>query len=258
VEDDLQESLLGTLRSELDDDDAGGLHPSFEVLAGLVVSVRTAYTSFRISPEQAARICALLRLEGQDGNEWTVGATSGAWFRRRVGERPWQKAMLPLNVAPVDGTAPAWLTDGVGGLILEAENANKQAAANATADKEADGGDAMAGMINPFQRTVIDEQSVAAVGVTTGSERPHLPGGSIEDVDWLLEEWEEIEQAAVERGPAGRLGALAPELDPDQAYVAALGTDGPTEREGATTAADGPVDRDGPLSPDDFFLRPED
>jgi len=268
--DETVDSLLGTLRSELDEDDDGGLHPSFEILAGLVVTVRTAYTSFRITPEQAARICAQLRLEGRDGNEWTVGATSGAWYRRRTGEIAWQKSPLPINVIPVDGAVPKWLTDGIAGEILAAEKATKveaqsdgDVAGDGDGHVSGEGSDPMdaftRGAINPFQRKHVDESFPV---VASGAPKI-TPSADQMDIDWILEEWEELDrEEATVRGAnetrGGLKGKLPPELDPDTAERNALGEQtGPTAREGSVTQGDAPVERDGPISPDDYFLRPD-
>jgi hypothetical protein len=272
--DETPDSLLGTLRSELDEDDGGGLHPSFEVLAGLVVTVRTAYTSFRITPEQAAELCATLRLEGRDGNEWTVGATTGSWYRRRNGETTWQKSALPLNVIPIDGEQPAWLTDGIAGEILAAEKSAKLAAEGKDTDEDEeaalDASDPFArGAINPFQRKHVDESSLPVVtSAATGA--PRIPTASTMDVEWLLEEWEEFErdvETSRESQPAqgstrprgGLTGKLPAELDPAEAERQYLvDDDGPVERVGSDVEGNAPVERDGPISPDDYFLRPDD
>lgn len=267
--DETVDNLLGTLRSELDEDDDGGLHPSFEILAGLVVTVRTAYTSFRITPEQAAKICAQLRLEGRDGNEWTVGATSGAWYRRRTGETVWQKSPLPINVIPVDGVVPKWLSDGIAGEILAAEKSAKAAAQSdeedaSTETTDAGGGDPMdaftRGAINPFQRKHVDD----SLPVVSASAPKIAPSADQMDVDWILEEWEEFDrEVETVRGAnearSGLKGKLPPELDPDTAERNALTTQtGPAARRGSEVEGDAPVERDGPISPDDYFLRPDD
>jgi len=265
--DETPDSLLGTLRSELDEDDDGGLHPSFEVLAGLVVTVRTAYTSFRITPEQAARICAMLRLEGRDGNEWTVGATSGAWYKRRTGESVWQKSPLPINVVPVDGVVPKWLTEAIAGEILDAEKATQRKAdedaqedAQEELDHGGDGADLFSrGAINPFQRKSVDETAIPVVVPGT----PKTVASSAMDVDWILEEWEEFDrevETVRSQTPArgGVTGKLPPELDPDEALRKALDATGPADRAGSDVEGGAPVERDGPISPDDYFLRPDD
>lgn len=264
-----QDNLLGTLRSELDDDDDGGLHPSFEILAGLVVTVRTAYTSFRINPRQAAEICADLRLSGRDGNEWTVGATSGAWYRRRTGEKVWQKSPLPINVVPVDGRAPAWLSEGVAARILAAEKDVAEAEEVDDGDDvdagsgDVDGNDLFGkGVINPFQRKNVDESSLPTAVVAT---TPGSPVSAVGDVDWILEEWEEldreIEASATTTRNTGTLPRTLPkDVDADTASSRYLDEDKPpVERTGSDVPGDGPVERDdGPITPDDYFLRPDD
>ena len=247
--DETPDGLLGTLRSELDEDDGGGLHPNFEILAGLVVAVRTAFTSFRINPAQAAELCARLRLKGRDGNEWTIGATSGSWYRRRIGETVWQKSPLPINVVPVDGEAPSWLTDGIAGDILAAEKAARDDAAvdgetsdaAEDADHPYDTGAFGAGAINPFQRKNTD---VGDVGVASATR---APVSNTVDVGWLLEEWEELERESE------RHRENAPEIGADRGNER-----GPVSRAGSDVDAKAPVERDGAISPDDYFLRPDD
>jgi len=251
--DETPDGLLGTLRSELDEDDGGGLHPSFEVLAGLIVTVRTAFTSFRIGPSAAAELCARLRLSGRDGNEWTVGATSGSWYRRRVGETVWQKSPMPLNVIPVEGEPPSWLVEGIAADIGAAEKAAKDAAEGREKDDEDDGDVAAdpvnpfgAGAINPFQRKSTDDAVMPNAAVTLPTR---TPTSSTNDVGWILEEWEELERetevAVRPAEPARTLG----DRDTDR---------GPVPRTGSDTEAAAPVERDGAISPDDYFLRPED
>lgn len=264
-----QDNLLGTLRSELDDDDDGGLHPSFEILAGLVVTVRTAYTSFRINPRQAAEICADLRLSGRDGNEWTVGATSGAWYRRRTGEKVWQKSPLPINVVPVEGGAPAWLSEGVAARILAAEKAVAEADQVDDGDDvddrsgEVDSNDLFGkGVINPFQRKNVDESSLPTAVVAT---TPGSPVSAVGDVDWILEEWDELDREIEASAPATKSTGTLPrtlpkDADADAASSRYLNEDKPpVDRTGSDTPGEGPVERDdGPITPDDYFLRPDD
>jgi hypothetical protein len=264
--DDLQDNLLGTLRSELDEDD-DGLHPSFEILAGLVVTVRIAYTSFRISPRQAAEICADLRLNGRDGNEWTVGATSGAWYRRRSGETVWQKSPLPINVLPVEGSVPAWMSEGISARIAAAEKNLQDAevvdAAAVGTDGEEDaareGDDFFGkGVINPFQRKNVDESSLPTAVVAAA---PGMPVSSVGDVDWILEEWEELDREISAAKPAETVVTRRPAKDGDEQRTERGYLDeeqAPVERAGSDVAADGPVERDGPITPDDYFLRPDD
>lgn len=261
--DESADSLLGTLRSELDEDEDGGLHPSFEVLAGLVVTVRTAYTSFRLSPEQAAMICADLRILGRDGYEWTVGATTGSWYKRRTGETVWQKSPLPINVLPADGATPSWLTEGIAGRILAAEQATKERAEDERQEEKEPVDDPFGrGVINPFQRKHVDESALPVVSVSAPTG---IPTASTMDVDWLLEEWEDFERenagaARETQRPTGGLPAKLPkDIDPAEAESRYLDEAlAPVERAGSDQSADAPVERDGPITPDDYFLRPED
>lgn len=115
--------IAGTLRSELDEGD-DVLHNNFNTLAALVGEIRGAFLAYRINPEQAGKMCKDLQIVGSDGCEWTVGATSGGWFKRRVGACNWTEAAMPINVGVV-GKEPDWVSKGVTDWILQAESANK-------------------------------------------------------------------------------------------------------------------------------------
>lgn len=248
-----RESILGTLRSEFDDDDST-LHPEFETLSTLVSSVRSAYLAFRLTPEQAATICADLRLNGSDGNEWTVGATSGAWFRRRVGERAWTKTSMPLDVEPVYDSAPSWLQEGIGGRLLVAE---KQAREPVRVERdEADETATERGVINPFQRKDTGVETITVVAPRSSAQpRPVVAG---DDADWLFEEWAELDRGPVVSRP--QLPTNLPEdLQADRQLAETIDAQAPpAPRAGSERSGDAPVERSGSVNPEDFFLRPGD
>ena len=189
-----RESILGTLRSEFDEDDST-LRPEFETLSTLVSSVRSAYLAFRLTPEQAATICADLRLDGSDGNEWTVGVTSGAWFRRRAGERAWVKTSMPLDIEPVYDAAPAWLQEGIGGRLLAAET---QARESVRVERDGEE-DNERGFINPFQRKDAGVETITVVAPRSSAQPRPVVGD--DDADWLFEEWAELDRPAVGARP---------------------------------------------------------
>jgi hypothetical protein len=246
--DDSRESILGTLRSEFDDDDST-LHAEFETLATLIGAARSAFLSFRLTPEQAASICAGLRLVGSDGNEWTVGVASGAWFRRRQGDPAWTKTVMPLDVSPVYTQRPLWIQEGIGSQLLAAEQQIRdqgRSAADETSDER--------GIINPFQRKDAEYDSTTAM--TPRSNAAPRAMQTDDNSDWLFAEWDELERGRSEQRPS--LPAVLPEeLQADRSLAAAISNvDGPVERAGSDHDADAPVDR-GSVSPEDFFLPPE-
>jgi hypothetical protein len=245
-DDKTREGSLGTLRSEFDDDETpSGVHPDFETLSGLMSTVRNAYMAYRLSPEQAATICAELRLLGNDGFEWSVGASSGAWYKRRTGEGSWSKSPMPINVSPVYAQAPSWLNEGIANRIMAAEKELKATAQNQEAPAEV--------AINPFQRKDMTDNPV----VIPAGSKPRQTSRMGDDVDWLLEEWDSTTRTT------SLPQNLPADLDADQAMLRALeDTPGPVGRQGENAAADGPVERGSgagkPFNPEDFFLPPED
>lgn len=245
-----RESHLGTLRSEFDDD-GSVLHPGFETLSTLVSSVRAAFMSFRIGPEQAAELCRDLRLTSTDGYEWTMGATSGAWFRRKVGERSWIKSAMPLSVTPVD-SGPVWLQEGIGHRLLAAEQATS--AKQEVVVAESAGRDTHAAL-NPFQSTdtssVPESQSTATF--ERGEPRASAVRSSASNYDWLLDEWETADRTRRDTLP----GTLPASVRSDDALSSLLTeTVGPVDRDGASQGAEAPVERGG-INPEDFFLKPD-
>lgn len=243
-----RESILGTLRSEFDEDDST-LHVEFETLATLVGAARSAFLAFRLTPEQAATICAGLRLTGSDGNEWTVGASSGAWFRRHQGDPTWVKTSMPLDVAPVYVQRPLWLQEGIGSQLLAAEQQIRDQSDTAAVDTSGE-----RGTINPFQRK--DAEYETTTVLTPRSTATPRMAPTDDNGDWLFAEWDGLERDRSAKRPS--LPRVLPEeLQTDTALAAAIGDgDAPVERVGSDRDGDAPVER-GSVSPEDFFLPPE-
>lgn len=251
-----RDGMLGALRSELDDSDTG-MHQAFETLASLAGTVRSAYLAYRITPEKAGELMKELRLAGSDGNEWTVGASTGTWFKRR-GPGRWEKTTMPLGVAPVAGSEPLWVEQGIAAQLAAAER-------SATLQQSDDPGSAepkdlfTEGSINPFQRKTSGEDE--QVG-EAGSPRTSTSSG---DIDWIYEEWENSaplrakttapEPALPQRPSLPR--ELPPDLDPDRALQEALSTGtAPVDRAGAGNEGGAPEPRS--INPEEYFLPPED
>lgn len=90
--------FLGSLRSELDLDDE--VAPNFAKLRDAMRAGLSLYRVGRLTKrELAERLSALVAEDGR-GAEWTVGATTGSWYRR-VGAR-WMSSAAP---APSIGDA---------------------------------------------------------------------------------------------------------------------------------------------------------
>jgi hypothetical protein len=153
--------LLGTLRSELDE--GSDLDWAFGSLEASVSAVRAAYLSHRLPPHMAAMLLTELRLNGSDGAEWTVGATSGNWWRKTGGQ--WEVVGAPEGIRVV-GDVPSWVANGIG----------KEIAASETAARAAFGGD---------EPVVVAPAPI----VVTPMNKPER--ATVEDeISWLLQEWD--------------------------------------------------------------------
>lgn len=250
---DMGSAFLGSLPSEFDDSESG-LHRDFEILAGLTGAVRSAYTAHRIRPESAAGLFRLLRLPSADGHEWTVGATSGGWYRRPVGGQSWEPAPSPVGVAPAGDPRPGWLDEGIARQIAEAET-------HTAGDRPA-AAPAQEAVVNLFQPKADDG---GTRHVTTTSRIPGTIGVQ-EDIDWILEEWGDFDSQVEElRGMRARVepekeklpGRLPKDLKADRRLGDALNrSPGPADRVGSDVDPYPPMERQ--INPEDFFFRPDD
>jgi hypothetical protein len=156
---------------------------------------------------------------------------------------------MPLDVVPVYVQRPLWLQEGIGSQLLAAEQQIRDqsgAADAATADER--------GTINPFQRK--DAEYGTATVLTPRSSAAPRTTPTDDNSDWLFAEWDELERDRSAQRPS--LPRVLPEeLQADRSLAAAIGdSDAPTERVGSDRDSDAPVER-GSVSPEDFFLPPE-
>jgi len=158
------ETFLGGLRSELDE--GSHLHPSFASLAAAADAIRASYLAFGITPQRAAEAFKMLRIVDDNDIEWTVGPSSGTWYRRREGSPTWQAGPAPLMAEPRHGQAEPWLSSELGELLPSARTSSKPTP------------EARAG----------NQAGIRVVDVTTAS--PELER---ESSDWLLSEWDALE-----------------------------------------------------------------
>jgi hypothetical protein len=158
------ETFLGGLRSELDE--GSQIHPAFASMAAAADSVRASYLSYAITPNKAAEAFRLLRVTDESDIEWTVGPSSGSWYRRRVGSSTWQPGPPPLMAEPKSGGSTPWMSSELSDLLPSARSAS-----------------------NTTQSDNLRSQ--AGIRVVDVSELPKLDEG--ETRDWLLSEWDELE-----------------------------------------------------------------
>lgn len=158
------ETFLGGLRSELDE--GSHLHPTFAAMSAAADAVRASYLSYGVTPTKAAEAFRLLRIVDDNDIEWTVGPSSGGWYRRRVGTNAWQPGPPPLMAEPKPGSVAPWLTSELADLLPSARTA-------ASNEASAAGG------------------SRAGIRVVDSADIPKVDES--ETRDWLLSEWDELE-----------------------------------------------------------------
>jgi hypothetical protein len=218
------ETFLGGLRSELDE--GSHLHPTFAAMSAAADSVRASYLSYAITPTKAAEAFRLLRLVDDNDIEWTVGPSSGSWYRRRLGSTGWQPGPAPLMAEPKIGSTAPWLTSELADLLPSARSV---AAAERTAEQSGKPG----------------------IRVVDASDIPMVDEG--ESRDWLLSEWDELEvHLDVMRQQAQ---ALLPEPEPEPPIeFARTQSADPAEDLGLPA---NPQDDEEPLDMLDLFVPPE-
>jgi len=250
--------MLGTLRSELDDSEDEAIHQAFEALESMCSLARAAYLDFRMTPESAAGLFQELRLVASDGQEWTVGSTSGTWFHRGLGTSQWYEAPLPLGLVPVfRGPQPSWLSAGIESFISETR-------------------------MVPVEPTELSGRMIGAddslvpepVSPSPAVPIPAAPKAttSREDLDWLAGEWDDFDQNLKELRtlrtnmhakpvPAKLPETLPTGWDADKALTDAVRPSSAiASREGSSPSDPGwtPPERGEYTSPGEFFLPPED
>lgn len=93
-----RETYHGVLRSELDE--PAKLPQAFEMLIEEANKARHLFERGEITKVQLAGVMQGLRVTGPDGTEWTMGATSGRWYRRPVGGT-WVPSLPPEDTGDI-------------------------------------------------------------------------------------------------------------------------------------------------------------
>lgn len=91
-----REAFLGTLRSELDEDTP--LEGAFAELYARFGALRDAYQTGRLESRMFGRALRDLRVIDPEGFQWTIGATTGRWYRRSQADNgKWMAAPAPVG-----------------------------------------------------------------------------------------------------------------------------------------------------------------
>lgn len=98
-------SYLGTLRSEFDEPET--IPTGFTQLQNNISIICKAFLEGKLNERQAAELLVIQRCSDLNGGEWTVGATSGSWYRRQGVDTPWMGVPSPSQAVgnPLPG---AW------------------------------------------------------------------------------------------------------------------------------------------------------
>jgi len=112
-EDSVREAFLGTLRSELDEDVP--LEGAFAELYARFGALRDSYDTGRLDARSFGLALRDLRVIDTEGYQWTIGATTGRWYRRNQQEGgQWMSAPIPAGTGTlVDaaGQASGWAVE---------------------------------------------------------------------------------------------------------------------------------------------------
>lgn len=126
----INSSYLGTLRSEFDEPET--VPTGFAQLQNNIAIICKAFIEGKVNERQAAELLVIQRCSDLNSGEWTVGATSGSWYRRQGIDTPWMQVPSPSqavgNPLPgpwqreivFPGTAEYESSKGLG--ILDAED----------------------------------------------------------------------------------------------------------------------------------------
>ena len=107
--------FFGTLRSEFDTEEE--LDEGWEALAKAAETIRLAYIREELEAKDVASALGQLKLKDRSGAEWTIGASSGEWYRRTSSNNQWLRTPAPSLVTPDLNDAPDWVSEGVAALI---------------------------------------------------------------------------------------------------------------------------------------------
>jgi len=108
-----RDAFLGTLRSELDGDAA--LEGAFAELYARFGALRDSYDNGRLDVRAFGLALRDLRVIDTDGYQWTIGATTGKWYRRNQQEgMQWASAPVPAGKGTLvdhTGQASGWAVE---------------------------------------------------------------------------------------------------------------------------------------------------
>ncbi|MFM7088570.1 MAG: hypothetical protein ACKOW9_03500 [Candidatus Paceibacterota bacterium] len=233
---------LGALRSELDE--GSDLQNEFILLESYSQAVRHAFITGKIEASAAAGILSALRLKGSDGYFWSIGATTGSWYKK-VGDS-WIQTPPPYGVKVVEEGGYDWLRTGVASelgkaeAILKEKIQNKQASGNKVVSAGEGGSSATSAAGSNFEST------------------------SKEDLDWVLQEWGLLPRSSdLLNGQSANTGIVTtPDWNPDLAIendlnIITNGAPRVSERVDSRSNSDGQESFDASM-PQDFFLPPDD
>lgn len=106
-------TFLGTLRSELDED--APLEGAFAELYARFITLHEAYDAGRVETRSFGRALRDLRVIDAEGYQWTIGATTGRWYRRNQQEGGrWMSAPAPVGTGTLvdhSGKASGWAVE---------------------------------------------------------------------------------------------------------------------------------------------------
>lgn len=89
-------AFLGTLRSELDEDVS--LDGAFAELYARFGALRNSYDTGKLDARSLGLALRDLRVIDTDGYQWTIGATTGKWYRRNQQDGgEWTSAQIPAG-----------------------------------------------------------------------------------------------------------------------------------------------------------------
>lgn len=108
-----RDAFLGTLRSELDEDVV--IEGAFAELYARFGALRDSYDNGRLDARSFGLALRDLRVIDTDGYQWTIGATTGKWYRRNQQEGgQWASAPVPAGTGTLvdhTGQASGWAVE---------------------------------------------------------------------------------------------------------------------------------------------------
>lgn len=220
--------LLGTLRSELDDDVS--LPSLFSEVHDRTAEIRMAVVAGEKARDAAARALSGLRIAAPDGTVWACGATSLNWFRKLPGGS-WSRHVPPLG----DEATAYRLLEPVGGADVPTPDVDATPAGAATPAAASDRPDGDAGLLSLDDLASLAQDLDGDAGeLPSGlASLPELPDDPARPVDGTHE--------ALDITPVVAPGASAADTDDVLGDDGRLGDDDLARLSGQTTD-DAPAD----------------